>query len=77
MVEYATEPIKVTVLSDNLTEVLLIKHGPLGNFESTELHLRPGRYELVGSRDGWRDVRRTIVVKPSMEPIEISCVEQI
>lgn len=77
LVKYATEPVKVTVLSDSLTEVLLIKHGPLGNFESTELHLRPGRYELVGSRDGWRDIRRTIVVKPSMEPIEISCVEQI
>lgn len=77
LVEYATEPVKVTVLSDSLTEVSLIKHGPLGNFESTELHLRPGRYELVGSRDGWRDVRQTVVVKPNMEPIEISCVEQI
>ncbi len=76
-VNFASAPLTVVILSDNATEITLIKTGRLGAFERHEVALRPGRYELVGSRDGWVDVRKSITVEPNMNPIHISCEQQI
>ena len=44
-----------------------------------ELELRPGSYTVVGSRKGYRDVRRTLVVEAGREPpvFEIRCEEKV
>jgi tetratricopeptide (TPR) repeat protein len=71
---YAT-PVPVTLLSDNATKVTLSTVGVLGSFASKELNLRPGAYTLIGSRDGYRDVRTSLLVRPDMQPLEIRCTE--
>ena len=63
LVEVAQTPVKVILNSDNLTEVAVYGVGRLGRFETLDLELRPGTYTVVGTREGYKDVRETIVVK--------------
>jgi tetratricopeptide (TPR) repeat protein len=71
-VKLAQTPIKVTIESDNLTEVAIYKVGKLGRFAFRELDLRPGTYTVVGARDGYKDVRQKMVVKPGQGPLRLS-----
>jgi len=68
-------PVAVTFKSDNRTEVTLSTIGRLGTFSEKQLSLRPGAYTVIGSRDGCRDVRESILVRPDMKPVEIRCKE--
>ena len=68
-------PVPVTFRSDNRTEVTLSTVGRLGTFSEKQLSLRPGAYTVIGSRDGCRDVRESILVRPDMQPVEIRCTE--
>ena len=56
--------IKVTLFSDGLSDISLIKAGAkkivLGKFDSKNMALKPGRYVLSGSRLGYHDVRREL-----------------
>jgi tetratricopeptide (TPR) repeat protein len=70
-------PVAVILRSDNLTEVTLSTVGTLGSFEEKRLELRPGAYTVIGSRDGCRDVREQIVVRPNMNPVDIRCLETL
>jgi 2-keto-4-pentenoate hydratase/2-oxohepta-3-ene-1,7-dioic acid hydratase in catechol pathway len=65
--------------SDNFTEVAVYKVGKLGRFASRELNLRPGTYIVVGTRDGFQDVRKKIIIKPGQGPMHIAvkCEVQI
>jgi len=56
-IRQARTPIAVNLVSDNLTEVTLYKVGALGRFEQRAVSILPGRYVVVGKRDGFRDVR--------------------
>ena len=73
----AAEPIALVLLSDNATDVVILRVATLGAFERHELALRPGRYTIVGSRDGCRDVRKEITLSPGMGPVDIRCRERI
>jgi tetratricopeptide (TPR) repeat protein len=75
----ATTPQPVVLRSDALTQVTVYRVGTIGSFTETEIALRPGDYTAVGSRDGYRDVRRSFSVLPGerLDPIEIICVEPI
>lgn len=68
-------PVPVTFRSDNRTEITLSTIGRLGTFSEKQLTLRPGAYTVIGSRDGCRDVRESILVRPDMQPIDIRCEE--
>ena len=74
LVALATNPIRIRLESDLLTEVTLYRVGALGAFSSKEVELRPGTYTAIGSRDGYRDVRRTFTIVPGREPAAISVV---
>jgi tetratricopeptide (TPR) repeat protein len=78
-VEVASTPIRIRLVSDNNTEVVVYRVGSLGKFEQHQLDLRPGSYTVVGSRDGYRDVRRVLKVGPgqSTEPVVVRCEEKI
>ena len=78
-VKTAGTPIRVAIQSDNLTDVAVYKVGRLGKFKSRELRLRPGTYTIVGSRDGYRDVRRqiTVVAGKAAIPVVIRCEDKI
>lgn len=75
----AAQPVAVQFESDNQTNVVIYKVGALGLFTSRTLELRPGPYVVVGTRDGYRDVRRNIRVDPAgnMPPVVIRCEEAI
>lgn len=77
LMDRAGKPLPLVLVSDSITEVSIYHIGRLGTFERHELNLRPGRYTLLGSSDGCRDVRMTIVVEPAMLPVSVSCQERI
>ncbi len=79
LLKIASVPVRVVFQSDNATEVVIYKVGSLGAFETRAVDLRPGRYVAVGSRAGYRDVRRSFLVMPQGTdgPIELSCKEPI
>lgn len=72
-------PVRVSLVSDALTDVTVYQVGRLGTFARRELELRPGTYTVVGTRAGYRDVRRQLTVEPGAppEPFEIRCEEKI
>jgi hypothetical protein len=57
----------------------VLRVGSLGRFREKALELRPGSYVVVGTRRGYRDVRRTLVVPPgrSPDPLTIHCDEAL
>ena len=73
------KPVRVALESDNVTAVVLQRVGPLGSFEHREVDLIPGRYTAVGTRQGFRDVRREFVVGPdkAIPPVQVRCSEPI
>lgn len=74
----AEQPVAVQFVSDNLTNVTIYKVGALGAFASRSVELRPGTYVVVGSRDGYRDVRRNLRVMPEGNaPVSVRCEEPI
>ena len=72
-------PVKLVIQSDGATQVTIQRFRALGRLTQTELELKPGRYVLVGTRDGYRDVRREILLKPgeAAPVIELRCSEAI
>jgi tetratricopeptide (TPR) repeat protein len=79
LVTQASTPVSVRLFSDNLTEVTVYRVRELGTFDVQQLDLRPGRYTVVGSRDGYRDVRQILEILPGAapEPLTIQCVDRI
>ena len=74
LVDVARTPVKVIIESDNITKVAVYKVGKLGRFTTRELSLRPGSYTLVGSRDGYKDVRQKIIVKPRQKALRVTAI---
>ncbi|MFO1464906.1 MAG: hypothetical protein U1F35_00445 [Steroidobacteraceae bacterium] len=72
-------PVQVDLRSDGITEVTIYRVGALGKFAQRAVSLKPGRYTFVGSRLGYRDVRREVEVAPGEKgaAVEIRCEEQI
>jgi len=75
----ADVPVPVALQSDNLTQVTIFRVGQLGTFAERSLELVPGSYTVVGTRPGYRDVRREINVRPgaAAEPVVIRCEDRI
>jgi len=79
LVSVAETPIPVILESDNNTDVVVFKVKRLGKFSRNELQLRPGPYTIVGTRNGFRDVREIIEITPESKnsSISIVCEESI
>jgi Protein kinase domain len=75
----ADKPVPVAIQSDNVTQVTIYRVGALGAFDRRSLELVPGSYTVVGTRPGYRDVRREIQVTPgaTLEPVVIRCEDRI
>jgi hypothetical protein len=78
-VRQARQPLPVTLTSDGETEVVIYHVGRLGRFIDQQLELRPGTYTAVGSRPGYRDVRREFRVQPGHPAaiVDIRCEEPV
>jgi tetratricopeptide (TPR) repeat protein len=79
LLRQANATVAVTLRSDQETEVLVYKVAKLGRFAEQELTLRPGTYTALGTRNGYRDVRRsfTIAHDSNPAPVTIVCTEPI
>jgi len=79
LLQIAITPVAIQLQSDNQTDITLYRVGHLGYFLSRDIKLKPGRYTAVGTRDGYRDVRREFTVSADnpQQAIVIQCVEKI
>jgi serine/threonine protein kinase/tetratricopeptide (TPR) repeat protein len=73
------KPVHLSLMSDNLTQVAIPSIGSFGSFTRREIQLRPGRYTVIGTREGYRDVHRDIVVSPGVDSVtvNVSCDDPI
>jgi tetratricopeptide (TPR) repeat protein len=78
-VDSVTTPVVLSIESDNQTQVRILRAADLGRFERREVTLRPGRYTLVGTRDGYRDVREeiTLLAGAAAPVVVVRCSEKI
>jgi serine/threonine protein kinase/tetratricopeptide (TPR) repeat protein len=72
-------PVRLSLLSDNSTQVVISSIGSFGSFARRDIELRPGKYTVVGTRYGFRDVRREITVAPGQDTqtIRVTCSDPI
>ena len=77
IVDRSSVPVPLIIDSDNETEIMILKVGAIGKFLRHELKLRPGRYTILGSREGYRDVRDEFVLEADSGPVDIRCTEPI
>ncbi len=54
--------ISMHLISDNETNIEVYKIGKLGQFKDKTLRVKPGKYTIVGTRPGYRDVRLNIQI---------------
>jgi serine/threonine protein kinase/tetratricopeptide (TPR) repeat protein len=73
------KPVRLSLVSDNATAVAIPSIGQFGTFAKRDIQLKPGRYTVIGTRDGFRDVRRDITIAPGQESqtISVSCSDPI
>ena len=73
------QPVLAVLESDGVTVVSVQRVGSFGAFTRREVSLKPGRYVAIGSRPGFRDVRREFTVAPgnSMLVIQVRCTELV
>jgi hypothetical protein len=79
LIAAAEQPVRLALQSDSLTEVTIYRIGKLGAFDRREMDLLPGRYTVVGTRAGFRDVRRDLTILPGQAPapVVIRCEDPI
>ena len=75
----AEKPVRLRLESDGLTSIAIYRIGQYGTFSQREVELLPGRYTVVGTRTGFRDVRREVVLMPDSAPsaVVVKCEETI
>jgi tetratricopeptide (TPR) repeat protein len=72
------KPVHISLVSDSVTQVAILGVGSFGSFERRDIQLRPGTYTLIGSRVGYRDVRRQLTIAPGeTQTVSVSCYEAI
>ncbi len=72
-------PVRIALESDSQTQVVIHRVGELGVFDHREIELAPGTYTVMGTRVGYRDVRREITVLPGKAPapVIVRCEDRI
>ncbi|PDH38586.1 MAG: hypothetical protein CNF01_00975 [Halieaceae bacterium MED-G27] len=77
-VALASTPQAVTLISDGLTNVVIMRVSKLPAFTETTVMLRPGQYQAMGSRDGFVDVLVPFkVVAGKSITVDVRCLQAI
>ncbi len=72
------KPVRLSLVSDNATQVAIPSIGSFGTFARREIDLKPGKYTVIGTRNGFRDVRRDITVAPGQTTtVSVTCSDPI
>jgi hypothetical protein len=79
LLDKENNPIDVTIKSDNDTYIKVIGVGNVGKTSSKVIQLKPGRYQIQGSRKGYRSKIISLVVEKSTSPVVVSieCTERV
>ena len=79
LVAGAQSPVRLRLQSDGVTQVTIYRVGQYGSFSERDVELLPGRYTVVGTRNGYRDVRREVVLPPGVTAtaVVVRCEEPI
>ena len=67
--------VRLSLVSDGLTQVSIPEIGSFGGFSRRDVELKPGRYTVIGTREGYREVRRDITLTPGQQgqTINVTC----
>ena len=73
------KPVRLSLVSDNATAISIPSIGQFGTFAKRDIELKPGRYTVIGTRDGYREIHRDITIAPGQESqtISVSCSDPI
>jgi hypothetical protein len=73
------KPVRLSLVSDNATAITIPSIGQFGTFSKRDIELKPGRYTVIGTREGFRDIHRDITIAPGQESqtISVSCSDPI
>jgi len=79
LITEAQAKVEVIIKSDGLTEISIYHVGRLGSFLEKRMILRTGNYTATGNRNGYRDTRQTLKVRPGSGPLVFTllCEEPI
>ncbi len=79
LVAAAERPVRLVIESDGETQVTVLRTRRLGAVTRETVEVLPGTVVVVGSRPGYRDVRRELEVVPDSNPAPLSvrCEEKI
>ncbi|MBS0581353.1 MAG: protein kinase [Proteobacteria bacterium] len=66
--------VRVSLVSDGLTQVSIPEIGNFGGFARRDVELKPGHYTVIGTREGYREVRRDLTVSPGQPPASINVI---
>ena len=79
LAQAAERPVRLRLESDGQTQIAIYRVGQYGSFARRDVELLPGRYTVVGTRTGYRDVRLEVVLPPGAEPaaVVVHCEEPI
>ncbi len=79
LVALAETPVPVALVSDGLTDVTINRIGRFGKFEQKTVPLLPGKYVVLGSRTGYRDVRFELNVRlgSATPSLVVKCGERV
>jgi len=71
--------VRLRLESDGVTQVTIYRVGQYGSFSTRDVELLPGRYTVVGTRTGYRDVRQEVVLPPgaAATAVAVRCEEPI
>jgi hypothetical protein len=73
------KPVSLSLVSDSQTQVAIPSIGSFGSFAERDIQLKPGHYTVIGTRDGYHEVRRDITVSPGQDSqtVTVRCDEPI
>ena len=79
LVAAAERPVRLVIQSDGETQLTVLRLKRLGGIAETTLDVLPGKVVVVGTRPGYRDVRREVDVLPDTTPapLVVRCEERI
>jgi eukaryotic-like serine/threonine-protein kinase len=66
--------VQLALISDDATQIAIPSIGFRGIFARRVIELKPGKYTVVGTREGYREVRRDITISPGADAQTISVV---
>ena len=79
LVAAAERPVRLVIQSDGQTQLTVVRTRRLGGVTEATVEVPPGTVVVVGTRPGYRDVRREVEVLPDStpEPLVVRCEERI